>query len=114
MWFGRLRIRTYQRLNSKESLNYFSYEILYLYCNIVHCNIYIVFIISRFGQNMKIIHFIAASKPWLQSFNTETRVVTPTSGGTGLQTLLQFWWDLFCQYVHPSLSTEMVYKKLLN
>ncbi|XP_025425792.1 glycogenin-1 isoform X2 [Sipha flava] len=63
--------------------------------------------LKQFGQNMKIIHFIAASKPWLQSFNTETRVVTPTSGGTGLQTLLQFWWDLFCQYVHPSLSTEM-------
>lgn len=63
---------------------------------------------------MKIIHFIASSKPWLQSFNTETRLVTATSGGSGLQALLQFWWDLFCRHVHPGLSTEMVYNQLLN
>lgn len=58
---------------------------------------------------MKIIHFIASSKPWLQSFDTESRLVTATSGGTGLQALLQLWWDLFCRHVHPELSTEMVY-----
>ncbi|VVC26719.1 Hypothetical protein CINCED_3A010146 [Cinara cedri] len=63
--------------------------------------------LKQFGQNMKIIHFIASSKPWLQSFNTETRLVTATSAGVGLQALLQFWWDLFCQHVHPGLSTEM-------
>lgn len=57
---------------------------------------------------MKIVHFIASSKPWLQSFNTETRLVTATSGGVGLQSLLQLWWDLFCRHVHPALSTEMV------
>lgn len=63
--------------------------------------------LKQFGQNMKIVHFIASSKPWLQSFNTETRLVTATSGGAGLQTLLQLWWDLFCHHVHPRLSTEM-------
>lgn len=57
---------------------------------------------------MKIVHFIASSKPWLQSFNTETRLVTSTHGGSGLQELLQLWWDLFCHHVHPGLSTEMV------
>jgi len=57
---------------------------------------------------MKIIHFIASSKPWLQSFNKETRLVTSTCGGSGLQELLQLWWDLFCRHVHPGLSTEMV------
>jgi len=64
--------------------------------------------IFRFGQNMKIVHFISSSKPWLQSFNTETRLVTSTHGGSGLQELLQLWWDLFCRHVHPRLSTEMV------
>uniref|UniRef100_A0A2H8U018 glycogenin glucosyltransferase n=1 Tax=Melanaphis sacchari TaxID=742174 RepID=A0A2H8U018_9HEMI len=63
--------------------------------------------LKQFGQNMKIIHFISSSKPWLQSFNTETRLVTSTHGGSGLQELLQLWWDLFCRHVHPELSTEM-------
>lgn len=63
---------------------------------------------------MKIIHFISSSKPWLQSFNTETKLVTAISGGTGLQALLQFWWDLFCHHVHPKLSSDMVYNQFLN
>ncbi|KAL4121374.1 hypothetical protein QTP88_013899 [Uroleucon formosanum] len=63
--------------------------------------------LKQFGQNMKIVHFISSSKPWLQSFNTETRLVTSTHGGSGLQELLQLWWDLFCRHVHPGLSTEM-------
>lgn len=57
---------------------------------------------------MKIVHFITSSKPWLQSFNAETRLATAISGGAGLQELLQLWWDLFCRHVHPELSTEMV------
>lgn len=63
--------------------------------------------LKQFGQNMKIVHFISSSKPWLQSFNTETRLVTSKHGGSGLQELLQLWWDLFCRHVHPGLSTEM-------
>ncbi|XP_003242490.1 glycogenin-1 isoform X2 [Acyrthosiphon pisum] len=63
--------------------------------------------LKQFGQNMKIVHFISSSKPWLQSFNTETRLVTSKHGGSGLQELLQLWWDLFCRHVHPRLSTEM-------
>ncbi|XP_025195742.1 glycogenin-1 isoform X1 [Melanaphis sacchari] len=68
--------------------------------------------LKQFGQNMKIIHFISSSKPWLQSFNTETRLVTSTHGGSGLQELLQLWWDLFCRHVHPELSTEMIESRL--
>ncbi|XP_022164277.1 glycogenin-1 isoform X1 [Myzus persicae] len=68
--------------------------------------------LKQFGQNMKIVHFISSSKPWLQSFNTETRLVTSTHGGSGLQELLQLWWDLFCRHVHPQLSTEMIESRL--
>ncbi|XP_026811724.1 uncharacterized protein LOC113552908 isoform X1 [Rhopalosiphum maidis] len=68
--------------------------------------------LKQFGQNMKIVHFISSSKPWLQSFNTETRLVTSTHGGSGLQELLQLWWDLFCRHVHPGLSTEMIESRL--
>ncbi|XP_050538999.1 glycogenin-1 isoform X2 [Daktulosphaira vitifoliae] len=63
--------------------------------------------LKQFGQNMKIVHFIASSKPWLQKFDVGSRIVTSTSGGSGLQALLQFWWDLFCKHVHPVLSTQM-------
>ncbi|XP_015372491.1 PREDICTED: glycogenin-1-like, partial [Diuraphis noxia] len=68
--------------------------------------------LKQFGQHMKIVHFISSSKPWLQSFNTETRLVTSTHGGSGLQELLQLWWDLFCRHVHPRLSTEMIESRL--
>jgi len=81
-------------------------------CSTFPCTVQYDFAVFRFGQNMKIVHFIASSKPWLQSFNTETRLVTATSGGAGLQTLLQLWWDLFCHHVHPRLSTEMVYNRI--
>ncbi|XP_050424034.1 glycogenin-1 isoform X1 [Adelges cooleyi] len=63
--------------------------------------------LKQFGQNMKIVHFIASSKPWLQKFDTETRIVTSTSGSAGLQALLQLWWDLFCKHVYPVLSNQM-------
>jgi glycogenin glucosyltransferase len=62
----------------------------------------------RFGENAKIVHFIGSNKPWLQYFDSETRLVRPPQGSEHLQTLLQLWWDIFCSTVHPSLSPDMV------
>lgn len=74
----------------------------FMYCShfaLVHC---------RFGQGLKIIHFIGAAKPWLQPFNTETSLVQVSGESHHIREFVQFWWDMFCTRVHPSLSSEMV------
>ncbi|CAH1256437.1 unnamed protein product [Diabrotica balteata] len=62
---------------------------------------------KQFGKNAKIIHFIGASKPWLQYFNTETRKVHPSEGLQHLEIILQRWWDIFCNLIHPALTPDM-------
>ncbi|XP_068626214.1 uncharacterized protein [Battus philenor] len=61
--------------------------------------------LKHYGQNLKIIHFIGAAKPWLQQFNWESRSVDAPEH---LKELLQLWWDLFVSQVHPQLDTTMV------
>ncbi|KPJ09387.1 Glycogenin-1 [Papilio machaon] len=61
--------------------------------------------LKHYGQNLKIIHFIGAAKPWLQQFNWQSRSVDAPDH---LRELLQLWWDLFVSQVHPLLDTTMV------
>ncbi|XP_075969540.1 uncharacterized protein LOC142972359 isoform X2 [Anticarsia gemmatalis] len=61
--------------------------------------------LKHFGQNLKIIHFIGAAKPWLQHFNFESHTVDAPEHIRGL---LQLWWDLFASQVHSQLDTGMV------
>lgn len=61
--------------------------------------------ISSYGQDLKIIHFIGAAKPWLQHFNFESRTVDAPNH---IQGLLQLWWDIFVNQVHVQLDTSMV------
>ncbi|XP_075969584.1 uncharacterized protein LOC142972359 isoform X6 [Anticarsia gemmatalis] len=60
--------------------------------------------LKHFGQNLKIIHFIGAAKPWLQHFNFESHTVDAPEHIRGL---LQLWWDLFASQVHSQLDTGM-------
>ncbi|GAB1859579.1 glycogenin glucosyltransferase [Camponotus japonicus] len=62
---------------------------------------------KQFGDDVRIIHFIGITKPWLQYFDTLTGVVQPPSGSVHLQPLLQLWWNIFCEQVHPQLSPSM-------
>lgn len=62
-------------------------------------------IFSSYGQNLKIIHFIGAAKPWLQHFNWESRAVDAPEH---LRQFLQLWWDLFVADVHAQLDVSMV------
>ncbi|XP_013176512.1 PREDICTED: COPII coat assembly protein sec16 isoform X1 [Papilio xuthus] len=61
--------------------------------------------LKHYGQNLKIIHFIGAAKPWLQQFNWQSRSVDAPDH---LRELLQQWWDIFVSQVHPLLDTTMV------
>ncbi|XP_013176516.1 PREDICTED: glycogenin-2 isoform X4 [Papilio xuthus] len=60
--------------------------------------------LKHYGQNLKIIHFIGAAKPWLQQFNWQSRSVDAPDH---LRELLQQWWDIFVSQVHPLLDTTM-------
>ncbi|KAK7866807.1 hypothetical protein R5R35_005240 [Gryllus longicercus] len=62
---------------------------------------------KQFGQNVKIVHFIGTAKPWLQYLDSESRHVKPSPGSEHLQGFLQLWWDIFCNDVHSTLSSEM-------
>ncbi|XP_006607851.1 uncharacterized protein LOC102672468 isoform X1 [Apis dorsata] len=62
---------------------------------------------KQFGDDVRIIHFIGITKPWLQYFDTLTGVVQPPMGSTHLQPLLQLWWNIFCEKVHSQLSPVM-------
>ena len=63
---------------------------------------------KHFNKNVKIIHFIGETKPWMQQINSSTRQVQAPSGFGHLQDFLQLWWDLFVDQVHPALSEDMV------
>ncbi|XP_047041463.1 glycogenin-1 isoform X3 [Helicoverpa zea] len=60
--------------------------------------------LKHYGQNLKIIHFIGAAKPWLQQFNFESGSVDAPEHIRGL---LQLWWDIFVGDVHSQLDTGM-------
>ncbi|XP_033207864.1 titin isoform X3 [Belonocnema kinseyi] len=62
---------------------------------------------KQFGEDVRIIHFIGATKPWLQYFDTLTGIVQPPSDSSHLQPLLQVWWNIFCDNVHPQLNPIM-------
>lgn len=57
---------------------------------------------KRFGQNVAIIHFIGATKPWQISFDSNGEALV---GGTEKHTLeyLRLWWQLFTTEVKPAL-----------
>ncbi|XP_053614177.1 proteoglycan 4-like isoform X4 [Plodia interpunctella] len=60
--------------------------------------------LKHYGQNLKIIHFIGAAKPWLQQFNFQSRTVDAPEH---LREFLQLWWDLFVSDVHSKLDESM-------
>ncbi|VVD02212.1 unnamed protein product [Leptidea sinapis] len=62
--------------------------------------------LKHYGQDLKIIHFIGAAKPWLQQYNFESRSVDAPEH---LKGFLQLWWDLFTSQVHTQLDTTMEY-----
>ncbi|XP_044013150.1 glycogenin-1 isoform X2 [Aphidius gifuensis] len=63
---------------------------------------------KQFGEDVKIIHFIGSTKPWLQYFDTLTGQVQPHPDTGYLQPMLQHWWNIFCENVHPQLSPVML------
>ncbi|KAH8400899.1 hypothetical protein KR009_001679, partial [Drosophila setifemur] len=62
---------------------------------------------KQFRDKIKILHFAGKLKPWLIQFNSETKVATVSADYAHAQDLIQLWWNIFCDNVIQSLSTEM-------
>jgi len=63
---------------------------------------------KRFGQNVKVVHFLGSLKPWFYAYSVTTGQVSQPKGSHGFQQLehVQKWWNIFMSKVQPSLTTE--------
>ncbi|XP_055943150.1 glycogenin-1-like isoform X3 [Argiope bruennichi] len=59
---------------------------------------------KQFGKDVKIVHFLGAIKPWMESYNSDTGRVQP--GSPHSLEHLQMWWDIFMTFVQPNLTEE--------
>lgn len=62
----------------------------------------------RFKNNVKIVHFIGATKPWHQPFNTSSGEVTPLPDSGHNAEFLQLWWTIFMEDVQQTLDPNLV------
>lgn len=70
----------------------------------------VLYLIFRFKNNVKIVHFIGATKPWHQPYNTSTGEVNPLPGSGHNQEFLQQWWSIFMSDVQSLLDPTLVCK----
>lgn len=64
--------------------------------------------VFRFGENVKILHFIGQLKPWVINFDPVAKKPNPPQEYKHLTEFLDLWWSIFCNDVHPKLVTDMV------
>ncbi|KAH9512399.1 Glycogenin-1 [Bulinus truncatus] len=62
---------------------------------------------KQFYDDIKVVHFIGAVKPWHHSYNSASRVVTPLPNTGHSQEFLQLWWDIFMESVQPHLDPQL-------
>ncbi|XP_041354565.1 glycogenin-1-like isoform X4 [Gigantopelta aegis] len=62
---------------------------------------------TQFRDNIKIVHFIGAVKPWHHPYDMKTGNVMPLSGSGHSQEFLQMWWSIFMECVQPSLDPAL-------
>lgn len=62
----------------------------------------------RFGDNVKILHFIGQLKPWVINFDPVAKKPNPPQEYKHLTEYLDLWWNIFCGEIHPKLVTDMV------
>ena len=61
---------------------------------------------KQFHENIKVVHFIGAVKPWHQNYNASTGKVNAIPGTEHLEKFSQQWWDIFMEVVRPKMEHE--------
>jgi len=59
---------------------------------------------KKFSENVKIVHFIGAQKPWYYTYNLDTHSVVGNAQLTEVHHLSK-WWSTFVQFVLPRLDS---------
>lgn len=62
---------------------------------------------KQFRDRIKILHFAGKLKPWLATFNSQTKTAYTPQGYEHAADFIQLWWNIFCDSVHQNLSPEM-------
>jgi len=62
---------------------------------------------KQFYNDIKVVHFIGAVKPWHQPYNSRTGTVSALPGSGHSEEFLQKWWALFMECVHPNLDPNL-------
>jgi lipopolysaccharide biosynthesis glycosyltransferase len=58
---------------------------------------------NRYGQNVKIVHFIGTAKPWHVKFDIQGQA-QPNVYEDNTSQFLQQWWSIFHSDVKPSMA----------
>jgi hypothetical protein len=68
------------------------------------------FLLLRFGKDVKIVHFLGSTKPWMHQYDPVSGNVTVFGGPAHqhVQGYLKQWWDLFGQTVLPKMTGDYV------
>ncbi|XP_074595142.1 glycogenin 1 isoform X2 [Brevipalpus obovatus] len=63
---------------------------------------------AKFGDSVKVVHFLGSLKPWMYGYNTSTKTVVSPSHASHSQQLehVQKWWDVFIHQVKPELTPD--------
>jgi len=61
---------------------------------------------KKFGQDVKVCHFLGALKPWHHQFDELSGKVRPVGNNYHVTTFLQLWWNIYRSEVYPHLSHQ--------
>ncbi|KAL5004368.1 hypothetical protein ScPMuIL_017824 [Solemya velum] len=62
---------------------------------------------TQFKNDVKIVHFIGATKPWHHTYNTSSGKVIPLPESGHSEEFLQMWWKIFMDLVQPALDPTL-------
>jgi len=58
---------------------------------------------KQYGANVKLVHFLGATKPWHYSYDTASGTVQTGPGYQHLAPFLNSWWNIYTQLVKPNI-----------
>lgn len=62
----------------------------------------------KYGDQIKIVHFLGAVKPWLYNYSPSSATVTSTFADVHHMPHVQSWWNVFIAQVRPKLPSNLV------
>jgi len=61
---------------------------------------------KKFGQDVKVCHFLGALKPWHHAYDEFSGKVRPVGNNYHVTSFLQLWWNIYRTELYPLLSHQ--------